>query len=314
MVKQIVTVITFLFVSLALPATAQFTVWSSPIKLGSPINTPFQDSCVSISKNGLALFFSSNRQTENPVSPDRDLYVSTRESLNADWGTPVPLTTLNMVGVWDSCPQLSLDEHRLYFTSTRAGGCGGEDFWVSRRHDRKDNTGWEAPEHLACEAQGGVNTAGRDLTPALFEDESGKVIMYFSKVQPGTPYWGIFQSEMRDDDTFGPGTPVAELNSTTYSSAYAAVRRDGREVIFASNRPGGSAVAGSMDFWTATRASTSDPWSNPVFNSEFGNPAWAGGHFSFSFDGREFYFNSWAPGGYTVPGGDIYVVRREKLR
>ena len=138
--------------------------------------------------------------------------------------------------------------------------------------------------------------------------------MYFAKVQPGTSYWGIFQSVMKEDDTFGPGTPVAELNSTTFSSAYPAVRRDGLEMIFASNQPGGSGNSNSMDFWTAIRASTSDPWSTPVFIPAFGNPAWAGGHFAFSFDGREFYFNSWAPGGYGVPGGEIYVARREKLR
>lgn len=314
MVKQIVTTIAFVFVSLALPATAQFTNWSAPVSLGPPVDTAFQDSCVSISKNGLTLYFSSNRQTGNPTSMDRDLYVTTRASVNALWGEPVPLTALNVAGYWDSCPQLSLDEHRLYFTSTRPGGCGGEDIWVSRRQDRRDDFGWKAPEHLACEAQGGMNTAGRDLTPYLFEDESGKVVMYFSKMQPGTSFWGIYQSEMRDDDTFGPATPVAELNGATFSSAYAAVRRDGLELIFASNRPGGSGVPGSMDFWTATRARTSDAWSDAVFLPIFGSPAWAGGHFAFSFDGREFYLNSWAPGGYSVPGGDIYVARREKLR
>ncbi|HEV2135525.1 MAG TPA: hypothetical protein VGR47_14925 [Terracidiphilus sp.] len=224
------------------------------------------------------------------------------------------MTTLNTVGYFDSCPQLSLDEHRLYFTSARPGGCGGEDIWVSRRQDRRDDFGWQAPEHLACEAQGGVNSAGRDLTPVLFEDESGNVMMYFTKLQPGTPYFGIFQSAMRDDDTFGPATPVAELNGATFGSVYAVVRRDGLEVIFGSNRSGGSGVPGSMDFWTATRARTTDPWSNAVFTPELGSPAWMGGHSAFSFDGRELYFNSWAPGGYSVPGGDIYVARREKLR
>ena len=314
MAKQIVTTIAFLFMSLALPAPAQFTNWSAPVKLGPPVNTEFLDSCSTISKNGLTLYFSSNRQTQNPISQDRDLYVSKRANVNDPWGAPAPLSSVNMAGYWDSCPQLSLDEHRLYFTSTRPGGCGGEDFWVSRRQDRKDDFGWQAPEHLACEAQGGVNSAGRDLTPVLFENESGKVLMYFSKIQPGTSYVGIFQSEMRDDDTFGPATPVAELNGPTFGSAYAVVRRDGLEVIFGSNRPGGGGNPNSMDFWTATRASTTDAWSNPVFTPELGSPAWMGGHSAFSFDGRELYFNSWAPSGYGTPGGDIYVAKREKLK
>lgn len=87
---------------------------------------------------------------------------------------------------WDSGPALSLDEHRLYFATERPGGCGGEDIWVSYRRDRRDDLGWEPPVHLACEADGGPNSASRDLTPALFEDEAGQVLMYFSSNRTGS--------------------------------------------------------------------------------------------------------------------------------
>lgn len=314
MLKQIVATVSFLFACFSLSAPAQFTSWSTPQKLDSPINTNFVDSCSTISKNGLTMIFSSNRQTGVPTSMNRDLYVTKRMNVNAPWQEPVPLASIN-TPYWDSCPQLSLDEHKLYFTSGRPGGCGAEDIWVSRRHDRKDDLGWQTPQHLPCESEGGINSAGRDLTPVLFEDEEGKVIMYFSRSRAGTPLTDIYQSEMRDDDTFGPATPVAELNGETFASAYAVVRRDGLEVIFGSNRPGGSGNEGSMDLWSATRARTTDPWSNIVYLPMFGgNPAWTGGHMSFSFDGRELYFNSWAPGGYASTVPDIYVARREKLR
>jgi hypothetical protein len=315
MLKQIVTAGSFLLACFSFPASAQFTNWSSPQKVASPINSAFLDTCTTISKNGLTLIFSSNRQTGNPASPDRDLYVSKRMNVNAPWQEPVPLTSLNTVGYWDSCPQLSLDEHRLYFTSNRPGSCGAEDLWVSRRHDRKDDLGWQAPVHPPCESEGGINGAGRDLTPVFFEDEEGKVIMYFTKSRAGTPFADNYQTEMRDDDTFGPATPVAELNGENFVSAYAVVRRDGLEVIFASNRPGGSGNGASLDLWSATRARTGDPWSNIVFLPMFGSsPAWTGGHMAFSFDGRELYFNSWAPGGYASTIPDIYVARREKHR
>jgi len=315
MLKRIVATISFMIAYLSYPAPAQFTNWSSPQKVGSPINTTdYLDTCTTISKNGLTLIFSSNRQTQTPASPDRDLYVSKRINVNAPWQDPVPLTALNTTGYWDSCPQLSLDEHRLYFTSNRPGGCGAEDIWVSRRHDRKDDFGWQKPEHLACETEGGINSAGRDLTPVLFETEEGQVLMYFAKSRMGTPFMDIYQSEMKDDDTFGPGTPVAELNGEDFVSAYAVVRRDGLEVIFASNRDGGSGNAASLDLWSATRARTSDPWSNIVFLPVLGSPAWTGGHMAFSFDGRELYFNSWRPGGYALTIPDIYVARREKLQ
>jgi hypothetical protein len=251
-------------ISLPLPATAQFTDWSPPENLGPVVNSAFVDSCVAISKNGLSLFFSSNRQTQDPSSMNRDLYVSKRDSIEAQWGPPIPLASIN-TDYWESCPALSLDEHRLYFTSTRPGGCGAEDFWVSRRRDRRNDLGWEAPVHLACEGEGGVNSGARELTPTFFEDEAGKILMYFTRNRPNSVFFDIYQSEMRDDDTFGPVTSVQELNGSAFHSSYAVVRRDGLEVIFGSNRPGGSGNSGQMDFWVATRPRTTDPWSNPSF-------------------------------------------------
>ena len=114
-----------MFVVVPATAIAQFTDWSAPVNLGPPVNSPeYTESCVAISKNGLSLFFSSNRQTGIQYSPDRDLYVSKRDSIEDPWGDPQSLTTLNTTA-WESCPALSLDEHRLYFTSPRPGGCGG---------------------------------------------------------------------------------------------------------------------------------------------------------------------------------------------
>lgn len=309
--KRMIAIETLMLLVLVLPAYPQFTDWTPPQNLGPVLNTEFVDSCVAISKNGLSLFFSSNRQTGNPTSMDRDLYVSKRDAIGAPWGAPVPLASINTAN-WESCPALSLDEHQLYFTSIRPGGCGAEDFWVSRRRDRKDDFGWEAPSHLACEAEGGVNSAGRDLTPAIFEDEAGRVFLYFTRNRPSTPFFDIYQIEMRDDGTFGPATPVEELNGAEFHSSYPVVRRDGLEVIFGSNRPGGSGNAAQMDFWAATRPSTQDKWSPPAFVPSLGAPAWMQGRIALSFDGRELYFTSLRAGGYGA--ADLWVARREKRR
>jgi hypothetical protein len=284
---------------------AEFSDWSTPVNLGPPVNSIYADGCVAISKNGLSLFFSSNRQTRDPSSQNRDLYVSERDSIDEPWGLPMPLTMLNTPS-WEACPALSLDEHLLFFTSLRPGGCGWHDIWVSRRHDRRDDFGWEAPVNLGCEKDGYVNTPAPELTPTFFEDEAGKVWMYFSSWR-GSSLWDIYQSEMRDDNTFGPATPVSELNSPS-GELGVTVRRDGLEVIFLSNRPSGS---GSYNFWKATRVSTEDPWSEPVFVPSLGNPAWGDGRIALSFDGRELYFGSWRGGGLGAV--DLWVARREKL-
>ncbi len=210
-------------------------------------------------------------------------------------------------GVWESCPAFSLDEHRLYFTSPRTGTCGGQDIWVSRRQDRRDNFGWEPPVNLGCESYGFVNSAAGDLAPTFFEDEAGRVVMYFSSNRPGSANWDHYQSVMRDDDTFGPATPIAELNSAA-SDQGITVRRDGLEVFFLSDR--GNAPM-SLDFWKATRKSTDDPWSEPVRVDSL-NPASAQGHIALSFDGRELYFTSWNLPSYG--SADLWVARREILR
>jgi len=297
------------FASLALfpgADTAPFTDWSTPVNLGPVVNTPYIDSCVSISKNGLSLFFSSTRQ--NPGTPaNRDLYVTQRASTDAAWGTPVPITALNTTA-WESCPALSLDEHRLYFTSPRAPGCGGQDIWVARRQNRRDDLGWGEPENLGCESDGYFNTPYSELTPAFFEDERGRVLMYFSSSRPGSRGWDFYKSEMRADDTFGPATPVAELNSEFVDQGIA-VRRDGLEVIFLSNR---GTHPDSLDFFKATRASTADPWSDIVPLPTLGDPAYGQGRISLSFDGTELYFTSWLTESGTHP--DLFVARREKVR
>ncbi len=282
----------------------QFTDWGPPENLGPSINSAYLDSCVAISKNGLTLFLSSNRQTGNPASLDRDLYVSKRASKDEPWGEPEPLTLLNTT-TWDSCPALSLDEHRLYFTSARPGGCGQRDLWVSHRRDRKDDFGWEAPENLGCGSDGFVNSAGDDLFPAFFEDETGRVLMYFGSTRAGTSGpMDVYQSEMNGDGTFGPATPVVELNSPAMEHSVT-VRRDGLEVIFGSTRG-----TGVLRFWSSTRETTSDPWSPPSLVP--GLPAGGSGRYALSFDGRELYFSANLPG--TYGGNDIWVARREKLR
>jgi WD40-like Beta Propeller Repeat len=303
--KRITAVIPLIMTFVVITATAQqFTDWSPPVNLGPVVNSNYADSCVAISKDGLSLFFSSNRQTKNPNSLDRDLYVSKRSSVDAAWGPPAPLTTIN-TSDWESCPALSLDEHKLYFTSTRAGGYGAEDLWVSRRHDRQNDFGWEPPVNLG----GQINSGMRDLTPALFEDEAGNVVLYFSSNRIGSAF-DIYQSVMKGDDTFGPATAVSQLNGP-YFDMGAVIRRDGLEVIFQSNRPTGSPAynANSMDFWVSTRASTADPWSPPVFVPSLGSPAWAMGRIALSFDGRELYFASTRGG-----NPDLWVAKREKLR
>jgi Tol biopolymer transport system component len=285
----------------AAPAVAQFTDWSAPVNLGPPVNTGGFENCVSISKNGLSMYFARLAQTSY------DLYVSKRASVAEPWGLPLLVPQVNHDIGHETCPALSLDEHRLYFASDRPGGCGGQDIWVSRRHDRRDDFGWEAPVNLGCDSQGYVNSSGNDFLPGLFEDDTGTVVMYFTSNRLGSLLTDIYQSHMRDDDTFGPATPIQELNSP-YHDRGASIRRDGLELVFDSTRPGGK---GLRDIYVSTRESLKDPWSAPVNIMLLNSPSNDGYRMSFSFDGLMLYFSSDRPGGYGNP--DIYVTTRQRL-
>jgi len=86
------------------------------------------------------------------------------------------------------------------------------------------------------------------------------------------------------------------------------VRRDGLEIFFDSNRPGG---VGGLDIWTATRASTSDPWSTPTNPGSNVNSAANDLRASLSWDATTLYFGSTRAGGEGSQ--DLYVTTRPKL-
>jgi len=300
--KRAVVCVALMLGLLAVASAQHFTQWSAPVNLGPPINSEYADACMSISKNGLSLYYAAYRPAPAGVG-SWDLYVSKRASVNDSWGMPVLVPNVNSTSQ-ESCPALSPDEHRLYFASNRPDGCGGADLYVSRRHDRKDDFGWQAPVHLGCV----VNSPKNDNCETLFEDESGTEVLYFGSDRPGVGKRDIYASRLGADGTFGPPEPVAELN-TPDDDHCPAVRRDGLEIIFMSNRPGG---LGQADMWMATRASTKDPWSVPVNLTVLNSEYYESGRMAFSFDGRQFYFYSNRLGGYGAQ--DVYVATREKLR
>jgi Tol biopolymer transport system component len=65
----------------------------------------------------------------------------------------------------------------------------------------------------------------------------------------------IYVSRMSLDGSFGPGTPVAGVN-TDYADQQPNVSPDGLEMVFSSNRDG------NQDVFSASRASLDDPFGN----------------------------------------------------
>ena len=112
------------------------------------------------------------------------------------------------------------------------------------------------------------------------------------------------------DGNFGAPEIVAELSSVA-DDQVPAIRRDGLEIFFASNRFG---TFGETDIWVATRASTSDPWSTPQNLGPQVNSIHVDAGPDLSFDGTTLYFHTAnREGNIGGPRFDIWSTTREKL-
>jgi Tol biopolymer transport system component len=135
-----------------------------------------------------------------------------------------------------------------------------------------------------------------EMSPSLVTTSDGTLLYYSSNV--GGDH-DIYRSEMAPDGSFGPGTPVASLN-TGSNDQQPNVSRDGLTVVFASNRDG--AV---FDVFMSTRDSIDDAWSTPRnLSMELGFPT-AGiseTRPSLSWDLKRLYYGA---------GGTVYVSERK---
>jgi WD40-like Beta Propeller Repeat len=278
-----------------------YSDWSDAVNLGPVVNSPYDDFASHLSKNGVSLYFASNR-------PDgvggEDLWVSRRASLDDAWSTPLNLGSTINTAANERSPALSRDGHLLFFASTRADGLGGFDIWVAWRAHTHDDFGWQPPVNLGAP----INTSTNDIGPSYFEnDDLGIPTLYFVSNRPGgLGAIDIYLSELMANGLFGPAVLVNELSGPA-GDITPNVRHDGLEVFIASNRAG---TIGSNDLWVSTRETVGDPWSEP-FNL---GPAVNGGFNdtfpSVSSDRQTLFFSSNRPDGFGM--GDIYVSTRSK--
>lgn len=96
------------------------------------LNSGFRDTRTAIRSDGLEFFLTSSRPTGRIGT--LDLWVSTRESTLDLWSPPINLgSTINFPGFATGAPALSCDGTTLYFFSTRPGGFGKRDLYMSTR-------------------------------------------------------------------------------------------------------------------------------------------------------------------------------------
>ncbi len=115
--------------------------WTKSKPLSRNINTKFFEGNCCVSKDGLTLYFSSNRSGGTGAM---DLYKTERKP-NGDWGTAITLGNVINTEFNEDAPFISEDGKRLYFSSQDHGTMGGYDVFYS---DLGSDGNWQDPINL----------------------------------------------------------------------------------------------------------------------------------------------------------------------
>jgi hypothetical protein len=272
------------------------------VNVGAPINSPASENNAALSPDELSLYLTSDRAGGFGGT---DIWVSRRACVDCPWGTPANLGALINGAGAEAGPRLSIDGHLLFFQSDKPGGQGSGDIYVSRRANTDDDFVWEPAANLGT----GVNTAANENAADYLQSaEDGAGNLYFNRgttagVAATVDFY--YAAVTRDGETRGTAVLASDLSDLTTQDQHVSVRKDGREVFFASMRIGG---LGALDLWTSTRRSAHEPWSTPVNLGAPLNTAVTDQQPSLSGDGRTLLFSSNRPGG--LGGNDLWISIR----
>lgn len=212
--------------------------WGAPVNVGEPVNSPDNDFCPTISRDGHRFFFVSNRA--HGCGGD-DVYTT---RLRPDGWEPVENLGCEGAGgpnsAGNEASPFPLPEPgaapTLYFSSTRAGS---SDLFLSRSHG-----GAFGPAEAVSE----LNTRAADGHPNLRRD--GLEIFFFSNRTGalGNDIYSATRTSTQDPWS----TPVnlgPNVNSPA-SETRPSLTWDGTTLYFGSNRAGGE---GNADHYVTTR-------------------------------------------------------------
>jgi hypothetical protein len=133
--------------------------WGTPVNLGPTVNSSADDSGPRLSRDGLSLYFHSNR---SGGQGSFDIWVATRTTLDAPFGTPVNLGSAINSSEDDEVPNISADNRTLVFGSSR-GGPDQADIWMSTRTNA--SAPWEPARYLPAPINHSGDTFAVELSP-----------------------------------------------------------------------------------------------------------------------------------------------------
>lgn len=135
--------------------------WSTPVPLAAPVSTAEKEGTSTITRKGTEMYFTRCPEGKNKVVICKIFYASKK---GTTWSDPTILPFCEQDTFAYGYPSLSADESYLYFSSTREGGQGGHDIWVSQL-DKKTKQ-WGEPINLGPT----INTSEEEMSPFVHAD------------------------------------------------------------------------------------------------------------------------------------------------
>lgn len=202
---------------------ADLTVDSIISRPMDELNTPYNEGVHAITADGRMIIYTACDRKLGEGSCD--LFYS--KIIDGKWSEEIGMTRRINSPNWEGHPSLSADGRLLFFSSTRPGGQGGKDIWVS---SKSDTSGWSYPIALSDK----INTSGNEETPFLHPD--GETLYFRSDGHLGMGGYDIFYTKFDfDKKEWSEPKNIGYPINTKGSEGALTVSLDGKTAYFASD-------------------------------------------------------------------------------
>ncbi|MBI1371368.1 MAG: protein kinase [Phycisphaera sp.] len=271
--------------------TSDEYVWTEPVNVAA-LNTPDQDGWGDVCDDQRTFVFGSHRPGG---LGSNDLWESRRASINEPWGEPVNLGPTVNTRFPDLGPSVTADGLVMVFESSRPGGAGSVDLWVSTRVSPDEP--WGEPEAMS------INSDKNDLQPSISGDGLALVLCSDREGSATRDLW--MSTRASRDAPWSTPTNLGDPVNTAYAEISPELSSDGLVLLFSSHREKAGRMA--PDLWMSSRPALTAPWSEPVRIDALSSDQWDTEP-SLSRDGATLYFHSDRDGGKGK--SDIWMSRR----